>query len=211
MKSPTLRPQQTVTNAAQLPATLPALGPGGVGHGRASRPCNPVSARRARGLANASESHKSRLCRRRTRLSVPRRRPAKLPSLAPGCVGRGLTSARTKPAHTRRAWGLGTRQNHPRWRWWVVRADQAELTKLAGIATTSSAWEWCTINNELRTTSGRRVLGGRPRSSLGPCDSGCWASPAASPVGANGCRRCLGSQGRMPDGAYSFPTPSWSG
>ena len=24
-------------------------------------------------------------------------------------------------------------------------------------------WEWCTINNELRTTSGRRVLGGRPR------------------------------------------------
>eukprot|EP00964_Phaeocystis_antarctica_P085974 scaffold54378_cov62-Phaeocystis_antarctica.AAC.2 len=63
VKSPTLRPQQTATNAAQLPATLPALGPGGAGHGRASRPCNPVSARRARGLTNASESHKSRLCR----------------------------------------------------------------------------------------------------------------------------------------------------
>ena len=57
----TSRPQQTTTNAAQLPTTLPSLGPGGVGHGRTSRPCNPVSARRARGLANASESQESRL------------------------------------------------------------------------------------------------------------------------------------------------------
>ena len=28
-------------------------------------------------------------------------------------------------------------------------------------------WEWCTINNELRTTSGRRVLGGHPRHRCG--------------------------------------------
>ena len=59
----TSRPQQTTTNAAQLPTTLPSLGPGGVGHGRTSRPCNPVSARRTQGLANASETQKSRLRR----------------------------------------------------------------------------------------------------------------------------------------------------
>ena len=59
----TSRPQQTTTNAAQLPTTLPSLGPGGVGHGRSSRPCNPVSARRTQGLANASETQKSRLRR----------------------------------------------------------------------------------------------------------------------------------------------------
>ena len=111
----TSRPQQTTTNAAQLPTTLPSLGPGGVGHGRTSRPCNPVSARRTQGLANASETQKSRLCRPRTRLPVPRRRPARLRLLAPGCVGHGTTSAGAKPAHTRRAWGLGTRQNHRRW------------------------------------------------------------------------------------------------
>ena len=28
-------------------------------------------------------------------------------------------------------------------------------------------WEWCTINNELRTTSGRRVLVGHPRHGCG--------------------------------------------
>ena len=87
----TLRPQQTATNAAQLPATLPALGPGGVGHSRTSRPCNPVSARRARGLANASESQESRLLPPRSRLPVSLRRSARLPLLAPGCVGHGLT------------------------------------------------------------------------------------------------------------------------
>jgi hypothetical protein len=32
VKSATLRPQQTSTDVAQLPATLPALGPGAVGH-----------------------------------------------------------------------------------------------------------------------------------------------------------------------------------
>ena len=52
----------------------------------------------------------------RTRLPVPPRRPARLPLLATGCVGHGLTSARAKPAHTRHASGLGTRRNHPRWR-----------------------------------------------------------------------------------------------
>ena len=52
----------------------------------------------------------------RTRLPVPPRRPARLPVLATGCVGHGLTSARAKPAHTRHASGLGTRRNHPRWR-----------------------------------------------------------------------------------------------
>ena len=51
----------------------------------------------------------------RTRLPVPPRRPARLPLLATGCVGHGLTSARAKPAHTRHAPGLGTRQNHRRW------------------------------------------------------------------------------------------------
>ena len=52
----------------------------------------------------------------RTRLPVPPRRPARLPLLATGCVGHGLTSERAKPAHTRQASGLGTRRNHPRWR-----------------------------------------------------------------------------------------------
>ena len=51
----------------------------------------------------------------RTRLPVPRRRPTRLQLLATGCVGHGLTSARAKPAHTRHAPGLGTRQNHRRW------------------------------------------------------------------------------------------------
>ena len=51
----------------------------------------------------------------RTRLPVPRRRPARLPLLALGCVGHSTTSALAKPAHTRRAWRLGTRQNHRRW------------------------------------------------------------------------------------------------
>jgi len=51
----------------------------------------------------------------RTRLPVPPRRPARLQLLATGCVGHGLTSARAKPAHTRHAPGLGTRQNHRRW------------------------------------------------------------------------------------------------
>ena len=72
-------------------------------------------------------------------------------------------------------------------------------------------WEWCTINNELRTTSGRRVLGGRPRQPMGPCNSGYWASPSASPVGVNGRRRCCGSQGRVPGGACIFPISVWSG
>ena len=36
---------------------------------------HPVSARRARGLANATESQESRLCCRRTRPPVPRRHP----------------------------------------------------------------------------------------------------------------------------------------
>ena len=111
-----------------------------------------VSARRARGLANASESQESRLCRRRTRLPEPRRRPARLPSLAPGCVGHGLTSARAKPADTRCARGLGTRQNHPRWRWWVVRADQGELTKLPGIATFSSLVSLGVVHDQQRAS-----------------------------------------------------------
>ena len=118
-KVATLRPHQIAAHVALLPGTPPALDPGGVGHGRTSRPCNPVSARRARGLANATESQDSQLCYRHTRPPVPRRRPNKLPSLAPGCVGHGLTSARAKPAHTRHAPGLGTRRNHP------IRPSQA--------------------------------------------------------------------------------------
>ena len=72
-------------------------------------------------------------------------------------------------------------------------------------------WEWCTINNELRTTSGRRVLGGRPRQSMGPCNSGYWASPSASPMAVNDRRRCVHTQGRVPGGACSFPISVWSG
>ena len=72
-------------------------------------------------------------------------------------------------------------------------------------------WEWCTINNELRTTSCRRVLGGRPRQSMGPCNSGYWASPSASPVGVNDRRRCVHIQGRVPGGACSFPISVRSG
>ena len=70
VKIATLRPQQAAIHCAQLPGTRPAPGPGGVGHGRTSRPrlCNPVSTRRARGLANATESHDSQLCYRHTRL-----------------------------------------------------------------------------------------------------------------------------------------------
>ena len=75
VKVATLRPQQTAIYCAQLPGTWPAPGPGGVGHGLTSRPCNPVSTRRARGLANATESQDSQLCYRHTRPPVPRRRP----------------------------------------------------------------------------------------------------------------------------------------
>ena len=75
VKVATLRPQQTAIHCAQLPGTWPAPGPGGVGHGLTSRPCNPVSTRRARGLANATESQDSQLCYRHTRPPVPRRRP----------------------------------------------------------------------------------------------------------------------------------------
>ena len=61
VKIATLRPQQAAIHCAQLPGTRLAPGPGGVGHGRTSRPCNPVSTRRARGLANATESQGSQL------------------------------------------------------------------------------------------------------------------------------------------------------
>lgn len=46
---------------------------------------------------------------------------------------------------------------------------------------------------------------------MGPCNSGYWSSPAASPVGANGRRRCGATQGRVPGGACSFPISVWSG
>ena len=46
---------------------------------------------------------------------------------------------------------------------------------------------------------------------VGTCGGGCWASPAASPVGANGRRRSVGSGGRMPGGACSFAPSIWSG
>ena len=54
---------------------------------------------------------------------------------------------------------------------------------------------------------------GRPcgRPPLGPGGSGVRASPAASPVGANGAGRLCGSVGRVSDGAYSFATSMWSG
>ena len=117
VKIATLRPQQAAIHCAQLPGTRLAPGPGGVGHGRTSRPCNPVSTRRARGLANATESQDSQLCYRHTQppvcASPP---PAKLPPLAPGCVEHGKTSARAKPAHTRHPCGLAKRKSHRRWR-----------------------------------------------------------------------------------------------
>ena len=45
---------------------------------------------------------------------------------------------------------------------------------------------------------------------MGPCNSGYWASPAASPVDTNGRRRCCGSQGRVPCGACIFAPFIWS-
>ena len=46
---------------------------------------------------------------------------------------------------------------------------------------------------------------------MGPCISGYWTSPAASPVGVNGRSRCCGSQGRVPGGACIFAASVWSG
>ena len=46
---------------------------------------------------------------------------------------------------------------------------------------------------------------------MGPCNSGYWESPAASPVDTSGRRRCCGSQGRVPCGACIFPISVWSG
>ena len=51
----------------------------------------------------------------------------------------------------------------------------------------------------------------RPRPLVGTCGGGCWASPAASPAGANGRRRSAGSGGRMPGGACIFAPSIWSG
>ena len=50
-----------------------------------------------------------------------------------------------------------------------------------------------------------------PRPLVGTCGGGCWASPAASPVGANGRRRSAGSGGRMTGGACIFAPSIWSG
>ena len=54
---------------------------------------------------------------------------------------------------------------------------------------------------------------GRPPTPLlvSTCGGGCWASPAASPAGANGRRRSVGSGGRVPGGACSFALSIWSG
>ena len=46
---------------------------------------------------------------------------------------------------------------------------------------------------------------------MGPCNSGYWESPAASPVGLNGRSRYRGSQGRVPGGACIFAASVWSG
>ena len=46
---------------------------------------------------------------------------------------------------------------------------------------------------------------------MGPCNSGYWESPAASPVGLNGRSRYRGSQGRVPGGVCIFPISVWSG
>ena len=45
---------------------------------------------------------------------------------------------------------------------------------------------------------------------MGPCNSGYWESPAASPVGVNGRSRYRGSQGRAPGGACIFAASVWS-
>ena len=45
---------------------------------------------------------------------------------------------------------------------------------------------------------------------MGPCNSGYWESPAASPVGLNGRSRYRGSQGRVPGGACIFAPSVWS-
>ena len=145
----TSRPQQTTTNAAQLPTTLPSLGPGGVGHGRTSRPCNPVSARRTQGLANASETQKSRL-----------RRPARgflcRAAAPPGC--RCSPQGAWGTVRRRHEPNLRTRGAHGGWEhakiteggWWVGRADQGELTKLPGIATFSSLVSLGVVHDQQR-------------------------------------------------------------
>ena len=60
--------------------------------------------------------------------------------------------------------------------------------------------------------TGRPLVGegGSPTPRMGPCNSGYWLSPSASPVGVNGRRRCCGSQGRVPGGACIFAPFIWS-
>ena len=113
VKVATLRPQQAAIHAAQLPGTPPASGPGGVRHGRTSRPCNTVSTRRARGLANATELQDSQLCYRHTRpplcLAAARQAAAARSRVrrARADVGSSQTCAHAAPM------GAGKTQNSP--------------------------------------------------------------------------------------------------
>ena len=95
----------------------------------------------------------------------------------------------------------------------MVRADQGELTKLPGIATFSSLVSLGVVHDQQRAPYdvGSYSSGWSPTPRMGPCNSGYWASPSASPVGMNGRRRCCGFQGRVPCGACIFPISVWSG
>ena len=105
----------------------------------------------------------------RTRLPVPRRRPARLPLLALGLLGAqydvGISqtcahAARMGAGNTPKSPKVGSGWGGP------IRVNSQSCPESLRSAR-SYHWEWCTINNELRTTSGRRVLGGHPRHRCG--------------------------------------------
>eukprot|EP00964_Phaeocystis_antarctica_P067856 scaffold41094_cov36-Phaeocystis_antarctica.AAC.1 len=74
-------------HAARLPGTLPALGPGGVGHGRTSRPCNPVSATASTGSGKRDRIAGIAILLPPHAASCASPPPAELPPLALGGVG----------------------------------------------------------------------------------------------------------------------------
>ena len=75
----------------------------------------------------------------------------------------------------------------------------------------SSSFMFLLFNSCLRFCLVLKISYEWSRQLLGPCDSGCWASAAGSPVGANGAGRFCGTVGRVPGGAYNFAPSMWSG
>ena len=68
-------------------------------------------------------------------------------------------------------------------------------------------WEWCTINNELRTTSGRRVLGGHPRHECGAPTGISLASVAEPASRARSCGVSGATRGGVRNRSRIFATP----